>query len=123
MFKYAALLGTFFGKLTRSLEDKIVGDVPPDYALCEFDCRKTQCQFNEWLHCPNRLSYLALEARLTAPIPDEQAHASIEVPVRAAAHRQMRPATLRTSRSPGCKTGRSKATTRRVRSGPRSSSR
>jgi hypothetical protein len=123
MSRYAVLLGTFFGKLTRSLKGQIVGDVPPDYALCEFDCRKTQCQFNEWLHCPNRLSYLALEARLAATIPDEQAQASIEVPVPASAHRQMKAATVRTSRSPGCKTGRSKATTRRVRSGPRSSSR
>jgi hypothetical protein len=123
MFKYAALLGTFFGKLTRSLKGKFVGDVPPDYALCEFDCRKTQCQFNEWLHCPNRLSYLVLEARLTAPIPDEQAQAPIEVPAPTAAHRQMKPVTVRTSRPSGRKTGRPKATAWRVRSGLRSPSR
>ena len=79
MFKYAAFVGTFFGKLTRSLKGQIVSDVPPEYALCEFDCRKGQCQHDEWLHCPNRLSYLALEAaRSTVPVPNEQAHEQIK---------------------------------------------
>ena len=65
MFKYAELLGIFFGKLTRSLKSQIISDVPLEDALCEFDCRKEQCQYDEWSHCPNRLSYLASEAGLT----------------------------------------------------------
>ena len=75
MSNHVALPGMrFFGRLTRSLKDKIVSDVPPEYARCEFDCRKTQCRYEEWLSCPNRLSYLSLEvARRTAPIPNEQA--------------------------------------------------
>ena len=70
MFKYAALLGTFF----ELLKDQIISDVPPEDALCEFECRKGQCQHSEWLHCQNRLSYLASEAGLTGPIPGEQDH-------------------------------------------------
>ena len=74
MSKYLALLGALFGKLTRPLKGKIVSNVLPEDALCEFDCRKTECQFNHWLHCPNRLAYLALvEARSTADIPNEEA--------------------------------------------------
>ena len=41
------------------LKDQIVADVPPEVARCEFDCRKTQCRFGEWVNCKNRLSYLA----------------------------------------------------------------
>jgi hypothetical protein len=78
MFKYAVLLGTYFEKLTLSLKDQIISDVPPEDALCEFECRKGQCRHNEWLHCPSRLSFLA-EAGLT--VPNEQDHASIELPV------------------------------------------
>jgi hypothetical protein len=79
MFAYAARLGTFFGKLTRSLKDKIVSDVSSEDAYCEFDCRKTECQFNHWLHCPNRLAYLALvEARSTAPSPTNKPNPSID---------------------------------------------
>jgi hypothetical protein len=81
MFKYAVLLGTYFQKLTLSLKDQIISDVPPEDALCEFECRKGQCQHDEWLHCPSRLSYLASDAGLTGPIRNEQDHASIEVPV------------------------------------------
>jgi hypothetical protein len=71
MFKYAVLLGTYFQKLTLSLKDQIISDVPPEDALCEFECRKGQCQHDEWLHCPSRLSYLASNAGLTRPIPNE----------------------------------------------------
>jgi hypothetical protein len=71
MSKHLVILHTFFGKLALRLKNEIVRDVPPEYALCEFECRKTQCQFNDWLHCANRLSYLALEERLAACIPTE----------------------------------------------------
>lgn len=35
---------------------QIVDDVPPEIALCEFDCDKTQCTLKEWESCPRRLS-------------------------------------------------------------------
>ena len=36
------------------LVPRIVRDVPPEMAACEFDCRKTDCRQDEWVHCPNR---------------------------------------------------------------------
>ena len=33
---------------------RIVRDVPPELAACEFDCRKAECQQDEWASCPNR---------------------------------------------------------------------
>jgi hypothetical protein len=41
------------------LESQIVGAVPAEDELCEFGCRKTECRFDEWVHCEKRLSYLA----------------------------------------------------------------
>jgi hypothetical protein len=35
--------------------------VPTDVALCEFDCRKQQCQFDDWEACTRRLSNAAGE--------------------------------------------------------------
>lgn len=40
----------------RWLKNQIVDEVPPEDALCEFDCRKEQCQFDEWATCERRLS-------------------------------------------------------------------
>ena len=59
MSKYLASLRASFGTLRLWLKNQIVADVPPEVALCEFDCRKTECQFGEWVNCKNRLSYLA----------------------------------------------------------------
>jgi hypothetical protein len=61
MSKYLAA-STIFGKLRLWLKSQIVSDVPPELALCEFGCRKTQCRFDEWAHCEKRLSYLAGKA-------------------------------------------------------------
>jgi hypothetical protein len=54
------------GKLRLWLKGQIVGDVPPELSLCEFDCRKTECLLDEWEHCQNRLSYLAMQAHSSA---------------------------------------------------------
>ena len=62
MSKYLASLRASFGKLRLWLMDQIVADVPPEDACCEFDCRKAQCRFGEWVNCGNRLSYLAVLA-------------------------------------------------------------
>jgi hypothetical protein len=37
------------------LMNEIVQDVPEPIAVCEFDCRKTQCTFAEWASCERRL--------------------------------------------------------------------
>jgi hypothetical protein len=34
---------------------QIVDEVPPEIAVCEFDCDKTQCTLKEWKSCPRRL--------------------------------------------------------------------
>lgn len=60
---------TFLGKCRVWLSRQIVGYVPPEDALCEFDCRKTECQFNDWAHCKNRLAYLELVEGAAASKP------------------------------------------------------
>jgi hypothetical protein len=40
---------------------QFVGDVPEDNALCEFDCRKPQCNEGEWENCTRRLQRAAGE--------------------------------------------------------------
>lgn len=37
------------------LKKQIVDEVPPEIAVCEFDCEKTQCTLKEWNACPRRL--------------------------------------------------------------------
>jgi len=45
----------------RWLRDQIVQDVPEDFALCEFDCRKGQCTMEEWKSCDRRINKAAGE--------------------------------------------------------------
>jgi len=33
-----------------------VEEVPEDIAICEFDCRKGQCLYDEWATCERRIS-------------------------------------------------------------------
>jgi len=51
------LLRSAWGWLRR----QIVDDVPPEAALCEFDCRKPQCYAGEWETCERRLHNAAGE--------------------------------------------------------------
>jgi len=37
----------------------MVGDVPAENAVCEFECRKLQCNEGEWANCSRRTRYLA----------------------------------------------------------------
>lgn len=52
-------------KLLRKIwvwvEGQVVGDVPVEDAVCEFDCRKPQCTEREWEICPRRLRHAAGE--------------------------------------------------------------
>jgi len=51
----------FFAHAWRWLKGQIVSEVPPENALCEFDCRKEQCMTDEWATCERRLSHTAGE--------------------------------------------------------------
>jgi hypothetical protein len=62
----------FFGKWRIWLNRQIIGDVLPEDALCEFDCRRAECQFHGWAHCKNRLAYLELVEREAASKPVEK---------------------------------------------------
>jgi len=42
-------------KLWQWLKDQMVQDVPEGDALCEFDCRKGQCDEGEWASCERRI--------------------------------------------------------------------
>ena len=35
---------------------QLVAEVPADLAVCEFECRKTECFSDEWVCCERRLS-------------------------------------------------------------------
>jgi hypothetical protein len=48
----------FGRKASRWLKEQIIQDVPEDIALCEFDCRKSQCLMGEWENCERRLERL-----------------------------------------------------------------
>jgi hypothetical protein len=37
------------------LSNELIQDVPEAIAVCEFDCRKTQCTNEEWTNCKRRL--------------------------------------------------------------------
>ena len=38
------------------IRSQIIGDVPEDISLCEFDCRKGQCTQGDWEACGRRLN-------------------------------------------------------------------
>ena len=42
-----------------SVWGQLISEVPEDHALCEFDCRKTQCTEGEWENCARRLQHAA----------------------------------------------------------------
>ena len=42
-------------RLVGFVKRNIVDDVPEEIALCEFDCRKGQCEQGEWASCDRRV--------------------------------------------------------------------
>ena len=48
----------FFARLYRWLKGHIVVEVPAESAVCEFDCRKEQCRYDDWATCQRRLSHM-----------------------------------------------------------------
>jgi hypothetical protein len=43
-------------RFIRRIITGIVQDVPPDIALCEYDCRKEGCTHQEWEDCDRRIT-------------------------------------------------------------------
>jgi hypothetical protein len=65
-------------RLRYSIRDGLVQDVPVEYAICEFDCRKPECTLAEWTTCKRRLEMAAGElmpksSSLESPAPQPQA--------------------------------------------------
>jgi len=55
----------------QQLKEHLSEEVPEDIAICEFDCRKSQCLYGEWKSCQRRLSKGAGElmpASRTSPV-------------------------------------------------------
>jgi hypothetical protein len=48
---------TSFWNRVKSL---LIGAVPEDVAICEFDCRKNQCTYGEWATCDRRIALTSL---------------------------------------------------------------
>jgi len=57
----------FLTRALRWLKDQLVREVPPEDALCEFDCRKEQCFYDEWATCERRLNRAAGELMPDTP--------------------------------------------------------
>ena len=39
----------------RFLVNHLIQDVPEEIAVCEFDCRETDCSMERWISCERRL--------------------------------------------------------------------
>jgi len=48
-------------ELGHWVRKQIVAEVLANLALCEFDCRKSWCSWNEWVSCERRISKAAGE--------------------------------------------------------------
>jgi len=46
---------TIFDRGWRFLMNHLIQDVPESLALCEFDCRRTDCTPEQWASCERRL--------------------------------------------------------------------
>ena len=49
-------LRTSIIELCRGLKAQWVAEVPDDLAICEFECRKSECSFDGWANCVRRIS-------------------------------------------------------------------
>lgn len=58
-------------RLWTWVKNQWVQEVPQASALCEFDCRKSQCLEGEWVSCERRLSHAEGEL-MPERKPDQQ---------------------------------------------------
>ncbi len=54
-------IGSLFRLLRQAINRQLIAEVPEDFALCEFDCRKRQCIQGEWEACERRIHKAAGE--------------------------------------------------------------
>lgn len=64
---------TLWNRFSRWLRGHLVGEVPTDLALCEFDCPRGQCLEDEWTTCQRRISRAARESMPESPEDPKQA--------------------------------------------------
>jgi hypothetical protein len=48
-------------ELSYWVKEQSGAEVPENLALCEFDCRKSQCSWDAWVNCERRISRAAGE--------------------------------------------------------------
>jgi hypothetical protein len=78
-----SLRGNLFLWLRQFVRRQIVTTAPEDIAICEFDCRKTQCSQDEFEACERRIRKGAGELFPKPASAIITAHAaSVEVPTR-----------------------------------------
>ena len=53
--------GSLLFRSWQWVKSQVVGEVPKESELCEFDCRKQQCALGEWATCERRLHQAAGE--------------------------------------------------------------
>jgi hypothetical protein len=61
----------------RWLAHELIQDVPEDVAICEFDCRKPQCTYSEWLNCGRRVKKAEGELMPLCQTRISRAHKSV----------------------------------------------
>lgn len=54
-------------RLWRWMRNQIVQEVPKEVGLCEFDCRKQECDEEEWANCERRVEDAAGASRSESP--------------------------------------------------------
>ncbi|MEL7083063.1 MAG: hypothetical protein AAGM36_01070 [Cyanobacteria bacterium J06597_1] len=59
-------------ELFPSLWNQISTPVPPENAVCEFECRELECSQEEWEHCERRLKYVNLVNSVEWHNPEEK---------------------------------------------------
>jgi hypothetical protein len=56
-------------RLGHWVRAQIACEVPEDLAICEFDCRESQCSISKWMSCQRRISKTAGELSPTTIAP------------------------------------------------------
>ena len=51
-------LRTSIIELGRWLKAQLIAEVPDDLAICEFECRESECCFDGWANCVRRISHM-----------------------------------------------------------------
>jgi hypothetical protein len=52
-------------KFAAWLKKDWIADVPPELAVCEFECRRNECLYEDWVCCQRRTSGLAKQLLLS----------------------------------------------------------